>query len=82
MARTGGNDTAATGVAGWNEQGGPGDLTRDARYVPAGPRRVLPAGPRHGQIASAAFLTANVASPTKAASQIRMMLTGIHETVP
>jgi two-component system sensor histidine kinase DesK len=31
MARTGGNDTAATGVAGWNEQGGPGDITRAAR---------------------------------------------------
>jgi two-component system, NarL family, sensor histidine kinase DesK len=31
MARTGGNDTAATGVAGWNSQGGPGELTRAAR---------------------------------------------------
>jgi two-component system, NarL family, sensor histidine kinase DesK len=31
MARTGGNDRAATGVAGWNEQGGPGDITRAAR---------------------------------------------------
>jgi two-component system sensor histidine kinase DesK len=31
MARAGGNDTAATGVAGWNVQGGPGDITRAAR---------------------------------------------------
>src|SRR6202042_3967202 len=64
------------------DQRAPGDLTRDARYVPAGPRHVVPAGQRHGQIASAAFLTANVASPTNAASQIAMMLTGIPETVP
>jgi two-component system, NarL family, sensor histidine kinase DesK len=31
MARTGGNDTAATGVAGWNSRGGPGEITRAAR---------------------------------------------------
>jgi two-component system sensor histidine kinase DesK len=31
MARTGGNDTAATGVAGWASQGGPGDITRAAQ---------------------------------------------------
>jgi two-component system, NarL family, sensor histidine kinase DesK len=31
MARTGGNDTASTGLAGWNEQGGPGDISRAAR---------------------------------------------------
>jgi two-component system sensor histidine kinase DesK len=31
MARTGGNDTAATGAAGWNAQRGPGEITRAAR---------------------------------------------------
>ncbi len=53
-----------------------------APRVAVGCRQVVDTGSGHGQIASAAFLTANVASPTKAASQIRMMLTGIHETEP
>ena len=60
----------------------PRQLAGGAPRVGIGRCHVATAGSGHGQIASAAFLTANVASPTKTASQIRMMLTGIHETVP